>query len=149
MPVTIGREIKLYQLALGTSTTPTNLAGLTGIKDANQITGVTDIGAAELTRDVSEYSVFGKPRVQKIAAQINSGDFTFDLAYDPSNAKHVALLGAPGSAGSVSPTTFGFADGTNAVWVKGLVTSASLTPSTDTQTTLSVTVTVTDGPGRL
>ena len=139
---TIGRQIKLYQEALGTSNAAKTRAGLA--TTAKEIKNVTDIGSSELTRDVTEYSEFGQERVKKIAGQINAGDFTFDVAFSAADTKHAGLLNAPVS--TTAATTFGVDDGTNLVWLSGIVTSASLAPSIDGVTTLSVTVSVTDGP---
>ena len=130
-----------------TTGSPVNRAAMT------VLSGVTDIGAEEATRDVAEYSVFGDARVKKFAAQVNSGDFTFDLAYDASDLYHAALLAAPEQATPVL-TTFALraTETTSKITsfaIDGIISAASTTAATDTVTMLSVTVSVTKGPTQI
>ena len=128
----------------------------TASTDANisVITDVTDIGSNEATRDVTEYSTFGASRVKKLAAQVNTADFTFDVAFNAADDYHSAILAAPGAVTVAQTFVLRVTTNTSGsqrswIFLDGIITSASVAPAIDGVTTMSVTVSPVKGPTQI
>lgn len=148
-----GAQIKLYHSAVApTDQSYTSLAALA--TEANEVKCVTDIGAVESSFSVIEYGKFGVAAVTKSAGQSNPADFTFDIAWDGDDAKHL-LLQSHGTVDAITGTPptqnylVEFSTGTTAetlVGFNGWISNFSIAPVVDGIATATVTVSVLTRP---
>lgn len=152
--VTEGTQIKLYyNVAALTDHTSASVDTFVGVS-TNEVLCVTDIGAAEATFNVIEYNKFGSINSSKTAGGYSAGDFTFDVAYDDSDANHMSFSTYGIPAGSMKPSVKGsyvieIRTGTDAatyVVMDGIITGSSMALSVDGLSTLTTTVSLEERP---
>lgn len=91
--------------------------GTTLSLDGTPITQIQDISGPALSTDTDEITNHSSPGgVEEFIATIKrTGEVTFPLVFDPSNAGHVAL-GAAWSAKTLDPYTMTYPDGSTWEW---------------------------------